>query len=238
MISFAPRMGRRCLGFLLVLPLLVLAPAAPARAQTTIDQRVWSVVMLQGRAGPESPWRWSVELIARSRDGVDDLDVAAVRPIVSYALTEWSTVGGGYAFAPTFPSTGGTTREHRAFGQYIWAGPVSGGTLTWRTRVEARLIEGNSGPLGRLREQLRFSRPVKHGSKLALVGYDEIMLHLNDTTRSPRGIDQNRVFAGISATLTGKLRIELGYLNQFSPGHRGAADRMNHVLSGSAILSF
>ena len=33
-------------------------------------------------------------------------------------------------------------------------------------------------------------------------------------------------------------RVEAGYLNQFLPGHRGAADRMNHVLSTVLAISF
>ena len=75
------------------------------------------------------------------------------------------------------------------------------------------------------------SRPIRSGSRLSLVASDELFVHLNDTIRNARGIDQNRAFAGVGIGVTRGGRLELGYLNQFSPGHRGAADRMNHIFS-------
>ena len=51
------------------------------------------------------------------------------------------------------------------------------------------------------------------------------------------GIDNNRAFAGINATVSPHVRVEAGYLNQFIPGH-GKVDRRYHVLSMSTQLSF
>jgi len=222
----------------LVLLVCVLGLAGQAAAQTVTDQRVWAGLTLQGRIGETSPWRWSLEAFARSRDVVDTVDVAAVRPTISYTLSPTVSLGGGYAFAPSFPAAGGTTIEHRFFGQIVITIPAASGTITLRSRIEDRLIEGNSGPLGRFRQQLRFSRAIRKGGRVAVVTYDELLVHLNTTTRSPRGVDQNRFFAGISNTLASNVRVEVGYVNQFSPGHSGAADRMNHVLSGSFAVSF
>lgn len=216
----------------------VLAWATDARAQTVTDERVWVAVVLQERGAPDSPWRWTLENFIRTRDGVDGVDVIAVRPILSYALTARSMVGGGYALARSFPAGGGPNVEQRIFGQYLWSGAAAGGTLTLRTRLEARFIEANSGVLGRLRQQVRFSHAVRKGSRISVVGYDELLLHLNDTSRNARGIDQNRVFAGVSVTARSATRVEMGYLNQFSPGHRGAPDKLNHILSGAVSVLF
>jgi hypothetical protein len=217
--------------------LCLVGPAASGAAQTVTDQRVWVALVLQGHVAADSPWRWSLEAFARSRDGVENLDSAAVRPILTYVFSPHSSVGGGYARGQSFPSSGGAVREQRAFGPYIWTGSAAGVSVTLRTRLESRFIEDNSGPLVRLRQQFRFTRPLKKGSRTSWVGYDEILVHLNTTTRSPRGVDQNRVFAGISHAMTNAARVEAGYLNQFIPGH-GGRDRMNHVLSGSLSVSF
>jgi hypothetical protein len=209
-----------------------------ARAQTVTDERVWFGVTVQEAASSETPWRWTVETVGRSRDGVSDLDTFLVRPSLMYALTAHASLGGGYAFAPNFPATGGTIVEQRIFGQFIWTGTAAGGTLSMRTRMESRFIEGNSGPLGRLRQQVRFIHVVKQGSRVSVVAYDEFAVHVNSTTRSPRGVDQNRAFGGVSLAATRSLRVEGGYLNQFLPGHRGAPDRMNHILSSTVVVSF
>lgn len=217
--------------------LLFLALPTVVTAQTVTDQRVWFAVTLQGDAGPASPWRWSLEAFVRSRDGVDAVDSAAVRPIISYMITPHSTAGAGYALGQSFPAAGGTVLEQRVFGQYIWTRPMAGGSLALRTRVEARFIEGNSGPLARLRQQVRVVRPLTRGSRLSIVGSDELLVHLNTTSRNARGVDQNRLFVGIAHALTRALRVEVGYLNQFIPGH-GGPNRMNHVLSGALSASF
>jgi hypothetical protein len=218
---------------------IVLVCPARAGAQTTLtDDRVWFTFILQGPIGPDSsPWRLSLESFFRSRNGVDDLDSAAVRPVLIYNLDKHSSVGGGYAFAPMFPVTGGTTVEHRWFEQYGWTMGAFGGTLSARTRLEQRFIEHNSGVDHRFRELVRYTHPVKHGSKFYLAGYDELFVHLNDTTRSKQGVDQNRAFAGAGETLNKRVRFEVGYLNQFIPGHL-LPDRMNHVLSGTLQISY
>jgi Protein of unknown function (DUF2490) len=210
---------------------------AGAAGQTLTDHRVWVVVTAQARPKPTSPWQWSIEAVLRSRDGIRTFDVFALRPIVIYRLTPHSTVGGGYLQARSFPASGGTTVEHRVFGQYAWNRPAAGGTLAMRTRVEARFIEGNGGEVTRVRQQVRFSHPWRRDSKVSIIGYDELFVHVNGTTRTRRGIDQNRAFAGIGVPVTPRARLEVGYLNQFSPGH-GGRDKRNHVLLASLVVQF
>jgi hypothetical protein len=218
---------------------LLLAYPGRAAAQTTItDERVWFTFILQGPIGADtSKWRLSLESFFRSRNGVDELDSAAVRPILLYTLNKHHSVGGGYALAPSFPITGGTTIEHRWFEQYQWTQGMFGGTLTARTRLEQRFIENNSGVDHRFREAVRYSHPIVKGGRTYLTGYDELFVHLNDTTRSKQGVDQNRAFAGAGENFNKTWRVEVGYLNQFIPGHL-LPDRMNHVLSGTLMISY
>jgi hypothetical protein len=137
----------------------------------------------------------------------------------------------------TDPAAGRTTIEHRFFGQYAWRTPAAGGTLTLRTRFEERVIVDDTGPIARLRQQARFSHAVRPGSKLSWVVYDELFVHLNSTNRYRSGIDHNRAYAGLSGALSPALRVDLGYLNQFIPGHN-IPDRMNHILSGTCVVGF
>jgi hypothetical protein len=219
----------------ILISLLVIA--RPAAAQTMTDGRVWFTAFLQGRMSKNSPWRWTFETVLRSRDGLDALDTRTFRPTLIYTLSKHVSAGGGYALVSTFPAAGGVTTEHRAYGVFILTGAAGRGTFTMRVRLEDRYIENNSGPLWRIRPQARISHPVRPGSRFAVVGSDELSLHLNTTTRSPRGVDQNRAFGGLSTTWSSRVRTETGYLNQFIPGH-GAANRMNHVAFGTLTISF
>jgi hypothetical protein len=213
--------------------------ASDLHAQTVTDERVWFSLPVQGHiASDESPWRWSMEMILRSRDGLNDLDTATVRPSVIYNLSTRASVAGGYAMVTAFPAVGEALTEHRVFGQFIWTQPGAPGTFSFRTRIENRSIETNDGPIGRFRQQVRFSRPFHKGGRLAMVGGEEILIHLNDTSRLATGIEQNRAFAGISQAISPTTRLEIGYLNQYYPGHRGASSRMNHVLATSLGMSF
>ena len=216
---------------------LLMCPAAAA-AQTVTDERLWFVLTLQEQGSDATPWRWSGDMIVRGRDGASDLDTFSVRGTLIYAFNRHSSVGGGYTLAATYPVSGGTTIEHRWFGQYVVSGRPGGTSLSYRARLEARFIEGNSGEVTRLRNQIRASRPIRSGSRLSLVASDELFVHLNDTTRNARGVDQNRAFAGLGVAVGSGGRVEVGYLNQFSPGHRGAADRMNHILSTALVWGF
>jgi hypothetical protein len=219
--------------------LVCLLAAVPleATAQTVTDERAWFNLTLQERGSTDSPWRWTLEIYLRSREGLSELDLIGLRPTVFYALNSRSSLGGGYAVVPSFPAAGGTATEHRVFGQYQWAGPVSGGSLSLRTRIEARMIEGNSGTQGRLRQQARYSHPIA-GSRVSLVAYDEIFVHMNETSRNARGVEQNRASGGVSIAASGAVRVDVGYVHQFYPGHRGAPDRINHVLSSTLVVSF
>ena len=222
---------------LLVALSCVLLYSTAASAQTVTDGRAWVLITLQGRVSKSSRWRWAVDGIVRSRDGVSTLDVTSVRPTILYGLTSHTSVGGGYTFVTNYPATGGTTREQRVFGLVTWSAPAGGGTLSWRVRVEDRLIEANSGPLWRARPYLRFSRPFHANGRLSWVTSDEFDLHLNTTTKAPRGVDQNRAYGGVSMAWNPRVRTEIGYLNQFQPGH-GAANKMNHVVSTTVLVSF
>ena len=212
--------------------------ATDARAQTVTDERVWFTLTMQEPGNAGSRWRWTIENYFRSRNGVDEMDSMGLRATLIYALTSHWSIGGGYAYVPLFTLTGRTLVENRGYGQVGWTTSVAGGTLSLRTRMEARFVESNSSAAGRFRQQVRYTRAFRKGGRVSWSAYDEIFIHTNSTTRAASGVDSNRIYGGVQIGLPLALRVELGYLNQFSPGHRGVVDRMYHILSTGLAASF
>jgi len=221
-----------------VILLIVVAGAmTQVSAQTIYDERAWWNITTQERARTESPWRWYVEVQGRMRDGVDALDQLLVRPAMGYDLTSRSSVWFGYGYTPGFPASGGVLTENRMWQQYLWNGSLASGTFASRSRLEERSIEGTDAVAWRLRQHVRFSRNISSGSRITAILWDEIFVHLNSTTRTGRGFDQNRVFGGIGVPLNPASRVEVGYMNQVINSPTGS-DRMHHILSGVLNLTF
>jgi hypothetical protein len=217
--------------------IVVLLAAVPASGQVVNDGRVWTGGVFQGRLAAQSPWRWSLESQVRTRDGVHAVETLVVRFAMTRDLTSRTSVGGGYANSTTFPMIGEALTEHRAFQQYVWTGRAGTSSIAFRTRFEERFSEGNDEVAYRLRQQVRFTRPFAAHPRFALVAYDEVLVHTNGTNRYGRGFDQNRGFAGVARTITPRVRLELGYLNQYANSRTGA-DRMNHILYAVATTTF
>lgn len=228
---------RACGLFLLT---LMVAQAATASAQAASDGRVWWNLTLQERAGTASPWRWYFELQGRTRDGVDDMDQLLVRPAVGFDLTTRSSLWAGYGYTPSYPPDADVLHEHRAWQQYLWAGRLSRPVLQvqWRSRLEERWIEGNGETAWRYRQFARLTRPLgARADGPTLVAWDELFVHLNTTSRTVSGFDQNRFFVGLGIGVGPRSRLELGYLNQAIDSARGP-DRRNHILLGFLNATF
>lgn len=213
--------------------LLGIANRAPAHAQSVTDERVWLSVSLQDRAGGR-PWRWSFDAGLRTREGAGTLDTLLARAGIGRDLSPLASLWAGYATSGSFPDEGGVTVEQRIFEQFLWTARRGGLSASLRTRFEQRFAEGNSGLALRLRQQVRLAHPLG-ASRFSIVGWDEVFVHLNDTSRFPRGVDQNRAFVGVSHP-AGSSRIEVGYLNQMIVA--GTPDRVNHIVFGGVSASF
>jgi hypothetical protein len=208
---------------------VVLGGASPSFAQLVTDERLWVNLTFQERAGTESPWRWYFEFQGRTRDGLDAVDQALVRPAIAYDLTPRSSVWFGYGYTPSYPPLGGETTEHRIWQQYFWSGPALGGAFQFRTRFEQRWIEDADGVAWRFRQFVRLQKQVSRRGGLAVIGWDEVFVHMNSTGRTVQGSDQNRVFGGIGFSAGPHARIEIGYVNQ-AMRVEGLPNRMNHIL--------
>jgi len=216
---------------------LVLAAAPAADAQTVSDSRVWTGFVGQGRFSDASPWRWSFDTMIRTREGASTVDSVTGRVVISRQITGRSTVGAGYAYGTFFLDDGGTFDEHRFVQQFVWTRTAGVVGLSFRTRLEERLIEGNSGALVRARQHVRVTRSLIADGRLQLVASEELFLYANSTTRASSGFDSNRVFAGVRRAVTARTGVEIGYLNIYAR-IASSAYRRSHVLSATVQAAF
>lgn len=200
-----------------------------ANAETQEDEQVWVNLTAMGPVSGDLVY--FAELQPRTGDGSSRLDQLLLRGAAGWKLSPKVTVYQGYAHVVVPVDGGKDVNEERSFQQVSWnmAKPW-GGELSSRTRLEQRWRSNGDDMGWRLREMLRYEKPLKPGSDAvnALL-YSEVFVALNDTDWGARsGFDQLRTFAGAEIGLPGASTIEVGYLNQVID-QTGGRTRVNHV---------
>ena len=208
-----------------------LLTGAAAHAATAEDEQVWLNLTAMGQVNGDLIY--FAEIQPRFGNGASQADQTLLRGAVGWKLSPELSVYQGYAHI-VLPSQGGRdVNEERGFQQISWTiGKPWDGELSSRTRLEQRWRSDGNGMGWRLREMLRYEKPLKTDSRAvnALV-YAEGFTALNSTDWGQRaGFDQLRSFVGAEAKLMGKSTAEIGYLNQII-NQRGGNERMNHVAS-------
>ena len=175
---------------------------------------------------------------ARFTDNVGNLGQVLIRPGLGLKLGPNTTAYVGYAYVHTDPPGPAKSNEHRAWQQLSFriAGNGKGLTVTGRSRLEQRWVEGANDMGWRYRQQLRLTAPI--GGKVRGVAWSEAFVALDDTSWGQRsGIDRWRNFVGIAVPASKAVTIEPGYLNQYVV-RQGAADRIHHVASITLSAKF
>ena len=208
-----------------------LLTGAAAHAKTAEDEQVWLNLTAMGPVSGKLIF--FAEIQPRFGDGASQADQTILRGAVGWKLSPALSIYQGYGHI-VLPSQGGRdVNEERSFQQISWTtGKPGDGEFSSRTRLEQRWRSDGSGMGWRLREMLRYEKPLKPGSQAvnALV-YAEGFAALNSTNWGQRaGFDQLRSFVGAEVKLMGKSTAEIGYLNQLI-NERGGSERMNHVAS-------
>ena len=214
-----------------LLGISTLLTGAAARAATAEDEQVWLNLTAMGPVSGDLIY--FAEIQPRFGNGASQPDQTLLRGAVGWKLSPKLSIYQGYAHI-ILPSQGGRdVNEERSFQQINWTiGTPWDGELSSRTRLEQRWRSDGDGMGWRLREMLRYEKPLKPGSQAvnALV-YAEGFAALNSTAWGQRaGFDQLRSFVGAEIKLMGKSTAEVGYLNQLI-NQRGGDERMNHVAS-------
>lgn len=216
-----------------ILPLIAVALFATNPAQAAEeDIGAWNAI----NATADLNETVSVTMDAQLRwsNDISRLGQYLIRPSIGYKVGKNTTLSLGYAYFHTDPVGPAVSDEHRVWQQVALrlAGDGKGVTLTARSRLEQRWVEGSSGTGWRIRQQLRLTAPL--AGKVRAVAWSESFIALNDTKWGQRnGLDRWRNFVGVSAPITKAVSIEPGYLNQWV--RRPGADLVQH--NGSITIS-
>lgn len=224
--------GRAWVG--LALAGLALARAGTAHA-TDEDTQVWSIVNATGALSDKVVL--AVEGQARLSDDASRLGQAIVRPSVGWRLDGSKTASLGYAYSRSTPKGRPATEEHRGWQQLVYrlAGDGTGLTLTGRTRLEQRWVEGRDGTGWRVRQQVRVTAPVK--DRVRGVAWTESFVGFNQTSWGQRdGLHLWRSFAGVSVPISKTVTLEPGYLHQRA--FRTGPDAVTHAAAVWINLQF
>ncbi|MBY0283341.1 MAG: DUF2490 domain-containing protein [Sphingomonas sp.] len=211
---------------LLTVAASTLGLSVPAHAEH--DAQAWPVVIVQGKIKDDAIF-W-LEAQPRITDDAQRLGQLLIRTAIGVQLGKRTSVLSGYAFIRTDPIDRPLAHEHRLWQQLLLplSKPGARLTVTARTRLEERFVEGFDGVGWRLRQQVRLQHKLPGQSKLSAVLWSEPFYNMNTTDWGQRaGWDQVRTFAGVSIPLSKKVTLEPGYLNQTVL--RAAGTRYNHI---------
>lgn len=202
-----------------------------AMARTTEDEQLWINLTAMGSIAGKLVY--FAEIQPRIGDGVSRLDQMILRGALGWRLSPNFTVYQGYAHVALPIDGAKDVNEERSFQQISWTiGKPWGGELSSRTRLEQRWRSNGDDMGWRLREMLRYEKPLKPGSnKVNALIYGEGFVALNSTDWGAKGgFDQLRSFIGAELGLGGASTAEIGYLNQYI-NQRGGKARVNHAAS-------
>jgi hypothetical protein len=217
----------------LILSLSALASClgAPAHAETSQDEQFW--LNLTSMGSIKDDLVYFAEIQPRIGDGISRIDQALFRGAIGWKFSPSVTLYQGFAHIVVPVEGGKDVNEERSFQQINWTlGKPWAGELSTRTRLEQRWRSDGDDMGWRLREMLRYEKPLNPGSDaLNALVYAEGFVALNDTDWGVRGgFDQLRSFIGAEVGLPGASTLEVGYLNQVI-NQRGGDTRVNHVAS-------
>jgi hypothetical protein len=200
-------------------------------AATTEDEQVWMNLTAMGPVS--GALSYFAEVQPRIGQGVSQADQTLLRAAIGWKLSSSLSVYQGYAHVMLPTKDGRDINEERSFQQVNWIiGKPWQGELSSRTRLEQRWRSDGSDMGWRLREMLRYEKPLMpESSAVNALIYAEGFIALNRTDWGQKaGFDQLRSFIGTEIKLMGTSTAEIGYLNQYIDQASGAK-RMNHVAS-------
>jgi hypothetical protein len=179
----------------------------------------------------------TLETQSRWTEDASRIGQALVRPSIGYKLGSNTTASIGYAFVHTDPLGPASSNEHRLWQQIglRLAGDGKGVTVTGRSRLEQRWMEGSDDMGWRLRQQLRLTAPLS--GKVRAVAWSEAFVSLDDTSWGQNsGLDRWRNSVGLSVPVSKAVTIEPGYINQWVV--RPGQDRVHHIGNLSVTARF
>ncbi len=198
--------------------------------------QMWTPVYIDVPISKNKKTRGYFEANPRMGDNLNGVDQLLLRSALGYRFTPKLSGYLGHVWVGNFQPE--FLKENRVF-QQLGFGHVIRKRLQvlHRARLEERFIQNTDGECSmRARYMLRFALPLKE--RFYAVVSDELFVNLNTVPNGPlRGIDQNRIYAGIGRQMNNKMRLEVGYQQQYVNRSDPTDDRANHILVTSLFLS-
>jgi hypothetical protein len=208
---------------------LLFAPTL-AHAQQ-VDHQLW--LQTNGTVTIGSREKVTLEGIGRFSDRADGFSHAEAGLLFTHTMEGGIELSIGYRHVEDWNRGVALPNEER-LRQMILV-PFGSG-FSGRLRLEERFNSSGSEIGVRLRPRLGFDTPL-NDKGLKLFVTQEHFLNLNTTGWGQRGgYERMRNATGLSFGLGGKLRGEVGYLNQYRFGRDGRRDQMDHA--ATFTLSF
>ena len=204
--------------------ILLFAPA-PALAQQQ-DEQLWFQTNGSVELGDHD--KVTVEAIGRFSDKADGFSHAEAGLLFTRKLASGIELSFGYRHVADY-DRGVTLPNEERLRQMVLV-PLGSG-FGFRLRSEQRF--NSTGPeVGfRLRPRIGYEMPLGSGG-FKLFVTEEHFINVNTTDWGQRGgYERMRNAIGVSIPLGGKLRGEVGYLNQYRFGRAGKRDQMDHAFT-------
>ena len=198
-----------------------LLAALPSVAEAD-DGQVWLSANARGPIAGRV--ELGVEAIERfGRDGEGGLYESENVAMLGFRFDR-ATLAAGYVRDIAYHGAGATI-EQRARQDFSvdHLATIGGLVIGARLRAEERWRDGSSGTGVRIRPFVRLTLPVT--GKLNLLASHESFVNLGGGAGQRGGYDRARDFFGVGVPMTKRVRVEIGYLNQWTRGARtvGAA---------------
>lgn len=208
---------------------LLLAPAA-AHAQQ-VDEQLWLQTNATVTIGARE--KVTLEGIGRFSDRAEGFSHAELGALFTHTTAGGIELSIGYRHVEDW-NRGVVLPNEERLRQMVLV-PLGSG-FSGRLRLEERFNSSGGGIGVRVRPRLGFDTPL-NDKGLKLFATQEHFLNLNTTSWGQQGgYERMRNAAGLSFGLGGKLRGEVGYLNQYRFGRGGRRDQMDHA--ATFTLSF
>ena len=218
--------------------LIALALICSSRLSHAVDDefQAWSALSANGPMNTGDLLFW-FDVHARFGDDAGRLSTSIVRPGLGWRYSPDLTLWLGYARV-TGHQADPNVEEDRAWQQANYRfGSVANGQLSGRTRLEQRFRDEDSDTGVRVRQFLRWAKPIPNSS-LSYVVADELFVNLNDAEwGQSSGFNQNRLFLGVNHKINERYKVEAGYVNNYI-NQIGRENQLNHILSASLSITW
>lgn len=198
-------LGDTLLRFLLIAIVVILAWAPPAMALSGLEQ-IWLHVPTQYKVSEKTSLIGDISPRLSADGGVDQ---NLIRSGIQRKLTR--NLNGTLGFDVVDNYSPSRNHENRLWQQLQLTSKKGSYTLLARLRVEERHFTGKDGDSIRARLMLKSSQRIQ-ATRFSVVYYDELFLTLNTIPDGPvKGVDRNRIFAGIGYAIDRNKTLECGY---------------------------